>query len=283
MYEPVDVAGQVLLADLVQESRALEGDDRLRMDVGEDHQRPLLAAAADEVAQGVQAGRVDRRHVAHPQDQDLGLPGDPAHPVLEHLGGAEEERAADLVDLHAVGDRPTAHGIGVGLEVVFGIRELVCEHVDVRDLGHAAHEEERGQHHPDLDRYREIHEHGEQYRHVALRGPELGSEGAPLAHVERDDDEDGRERGERHQPHPAAEEQRDEEQRHGMRHPRHGRAAAVLDVRRGPGDGARRRHAAEDRRHDVGDPLGHELHVGAVAAADHAVRHDRRQQRLDGA
>ena len=41
--------------------------------------------------------------------------------------------------------------------------------------------------------------------------------------------------------------------------------------------------AAEERRHHVGHALGDELHVGAVPAADHAVGHHRRQQRLDAA
>ena len=53
------------------------------------------------------------------------------------------------------------------------------------------------------------------------------------------------------------------------------------------GDGARDRagggHAAEERRHEVGDALGHQLLVGVVPVADHAVGHARAQQRFNGA
>lgn len=52
--------------------------------------------------------------------------------------------------------------------------------------------------------------------------------------------------------------------------------AAVRAMAPGGGD------AAEEHRGDVADALGHQLHVGAVMAADHGVGHHAGEQRLDG-
>lgn len=49
------------------------------------------------------------------------------------------------------------------------------------------------------------------------------------------------------------------------------------------GDGAGHAHAAEGHGGHVGGPLRDEFAIRAVPAAGHAVGHDRRQQRLDGA
>src|SRR6266480_3322848 len=86
----------------------------------------------------MQAGRVDRRYVPHPDDQHLRLAGDPAHPVLEQLRGTKEERARDLVNLDTLGDHATADRVRVVLEVVHRVGKLVRQHADVRHLGHAA-------------------------------------------------------------------------------------------------------------------------------------------------
>ena len=63
---------------------------------------------------------------------------------------------------------------------------------------------------------------------------------------------------------------------------RHGRAAAVVDVGHGAGDGSRGRNAAEERREEVGGTLRDELRVRVVAVAHHTVGHGGREQRFDG-
>ncbi len=68
-----------------------------------------------------------------------------------------------------------------------------------------------------------------------------------------------------------------------MHDARHRRAAAVAHVRRRPRDGAGRGDPAEDRGGEVRHALGHQLHVGAVATADHPVGHNRREERLNRA
>ena len=157
---------------------------------------------------------------------------------------------------------------------------------DVRDVGHALDEQERGEDHADLDGDREVDDDGEeegrqQHRDVALGRLEERRERAPLAHVVRDDRQHRGERRQRNEARPLAEKDQHEQHDDGMDHAGDGRAAAVLDVRRRAGDGAGRRDAAEEAGRDVGDALGDELHVGLVAAADHAVGHDGREQRLD--
>ena len=72
----------------------------------------------------------------------------------------------------------------------------------------------------------------------------------------------------------------DEHQR--VHHAGNGRAAAGLHVGGGTRDGAGGGDAAEEHRGDVADALGHQLHVGAVMAADHGVGHHAGEQRLDG-
>jgi hypothetical protein len=72
---------------------------------------------------------------------------------------------------------------------------------------------------------------------------------------------------------PAAEEQRDQQQRQRVDDPGHRRPAAVPNVGSRPGDRAGGGDAAEDRRDQIGDTLRDQLHVRAVAAADHAVGH----------
>ena len=80
-----------------------------------------------------------------------------------------------------------------------------------------------------------------------------------------------------------ASEQNDEHQRQRMHDAGERAGAAVAHVRRGAGDRAGRREAAEQRRDDVGDALPDQLLIGVVARARHAVGDDGRQQRLDRA
>jgi hypothetical protein len=79
---------------------------------------------------------------------------------------------------------------------------------------------------------------------------------------------------------PTAEEQRYEEERKRVDDARDGCAPTVLYIRGSASDGSRRRNPAEEWRGDVCYALRNELHVRAVAAADHAISHNCGQQRL---
>ena len=67
-----------------------------------------------------------------------------------------------------------------------------------------------------------------------------------------------------------------------MHDARYGRAPARPHVRRRPRDGARRRQSAEQGRDDVRRSLRDQLGAGAVAAADHPVGDDGREERFHG-
>ncbi len=68
-----------------------------------------------------------------------------------------------------------------------------------------------------------------------------------------------------------------------MQHAGDRTARAGADIGRGARDGAGDADAAEQRRADIGKALRHQLAIGAMPAAGHAVGDHRRQQRLDGA
>ncbi|MPN60503.1 hypothetical protein SDC9_208231 [bioreactor metagenome] len=68
-----------------------------------------------------------------------------------------------------------------------------------------------------------------------------------------------------------------------MHHARDGARGTAFHVGHGARNGAGGRHAAEERRDEVGNALRHQLLVRVVAVIDHAVGHARAQQRLDRA
>ena len=117
---------------------------------------------------------------------------------------------------------------------------------------------------------------------TSLLGARNAANVPPVAHVVRDDS--GSRRGPRAEssPRPSGRRTTGRAARQRVNHSGHWRAAAVLDVRRRARDRARGRYAAEERRRDVGDALRDELHVRTMAASDHPVGHDGREQRLDG-
>ena len=73
------------------------------------------------------------------------------------------------------------------------------------------------------------------------------------------------------------------EQEDRMQHARHRAARAGADIGGGARDGAGDADAAEQGGADVGDALRHQLAVGAVPPAGHAVGDHRREQRFDRA
>ena len=63
----------------------------------------------------------------------------------------------------------------------------------------------------------------------------------------------------------------------------HRRAAAIVDIRHGAGNGSRGRDTAKERRHEVGHTLRHEFGVAIVAVANHTIGNGSRKQTLNGA
>ena len=68
-----------------------------------------------------------------------------------------------------------------------------------------------------------------------------------------------------------------------MNDARHRGARAAPHIGGGPRDYARRRHATEQGRADVGDALPHEFLIGVVAVVNHAVSDHRAEQRFNRA
>ena len=58
------------------------------------------------------------------------------------------------------------------------------------------------------------------------------------------------------------------------------RLPAGADIGRSAGDGAGGGQAAEERRSDIGDPLGNQFCIRAMFAGRHPVGHHRREERL---
>ena len=57
----VQVAEDVLLTDLLEHGRSSERDERLRVNVRDENERPVATGAMDEVLERMHARRVDRR------------------------------------------------------------------------------------------------------------------------------------------------------------------------------------------------------------------------------
>src|SRR4051812_45386943 len=69
------------------------------MHVREQHRGPILTATMHYIAQRVHSRRIEKKHVPHPDDEDLWLSGDPGEGVLECFRRTKEKCAIDLVDL----------------------------------------------------------------------------------------------------------------------------------------------------------------------------------------
>src|SRR6266446_1684808 len=96
----VEVAEQVFLTELDQHIRAHQSEHGLRMHVGEQEEGAVVLAAASELVQGVQSGRIDGWNIAQAYDEDLGLLRYLTKRVLELLRCSKEEGTVDLEHLH---------------------------------------------------------------------------------------------------------------------------------------------------------------------------------------
>ena len=175
-----------------------------------------MAAFLRHLFERVNPGRIDGRHVAHAQDENLRRLGDVGQHRFDLVRGAKEERAVDLVHLDAgrdlaAGDEALAAARLRDLAGIFiRIADLVAHAFDVGHVAHALHEQQCRDHDPDLHGHGQVDEdrqrEGENQHHqIAARRAQQAGERAPLAHVVRDDDEDRGQRAERHHRRPFAE------------------------------------------------------------------------------
>ena len=233
------------------------------------------------------ARAVNEGHTAHTDDTHLGFVArfKMRLEFIKLVGDAKEVRAVDFIDRTALGNKEVffvhVHiGLGAGVN-------LVLDNGDFRGFHHTLDEQCRSDDQTNLYGNRQVEDNGqeegdEQHGHVALGILEESAERAPATHVVADHDKHCRQRshgdvlGQGHQ------HQQDEQQHHGMDDTRHRRAAAIVDIRHGTGNGTRGRNTAKERRDKVGHALGHEFGVAVVAVANHTISHGGREQTLNG-
>ena len=217
---------------------------------------------------------------------------DPVERGADRGGGAEEEGAGDAVDDDVAVARERGI-VGRALGAADRIGPISLDHRPAArprspapcDAGTGARRCPKPTRMPSVrSRNTTRRKVTQQHHGVAARGPQRGSRSRASRPCSR-------RRPRARQPAPAsgmklasgAADQHEQQQEQGVRHAGHGAARAGADIGRGPGDGAGDADAAEQRRGDVGDALGHQLAVRAVAAAGHAVGHHGREQALDPA
>ena len=126
--------------------------------------------------------------------------------------------------------------------------------LDPHGFRHAAHEQQRRQHHADIDRHHQVDEHrehegDEQQQPVgARRGAQQAHHVRGVGHVPGHEEQDGGERGQRHVRRQRREQQDHQQQEQRVHHARDRTGRAVADVGGGARDGAGGGEAAEQRR-----------------------------------
>ena len=168
--------------------------------------------------------------------------------ALELVGRAEEERPVDAEDRHVVGNGLVLQDVQRG-----PLRRTPASPRSPWSSPHPPDEQQRREHHADLDRDGEIGEHRERERRSARRRCRSWSAQqlrnlAPLAHVVGDDKRIAGEHGHRNVPGERRGKEQDGQQRQRVNHARDRRARARADIGRRARDRARRRQAAEERR-----------------------------------
>src|SRR6267378_155478 len=104
--------------NLLPQDRAADGVERLGLYFAQQDVGALPAALPDDIAQDLEARRVEHRDVPHPEDEHAGTGGDLSERFFELGRGTEEERAGDLEYLHARGDFAAADALEIDLVVV---------------------------------------------------------------------------------------------------------------------------------------------------------------------
>src|SRR5271157_5503441 len=162
---------------------------------------------------------------------------------------------------------------------------------DLRDgsgRGDAADEEQSGQDHSSLNRYRKVGENGQRKgdqpdADVGLGELEQLRNLAPLTHVVGHDHQNAGQRTHGDVADQRRGEQKNTQQGKRVNHSRNRGLRPGADVRGGASDSAGGGEASEHWGKDIGDALADEFNVGIVAVVAHAVGDHRRHEGLDRA
>lgn len=217
-------------------------------------------------------------HVGHVEDEHAQAGIDGVQGAQGLLRRAEEQRSVDVIDQHTgqIGGgcpRGTVHA----QQAAFG---EVDDALDEQDRGQT-HADGHGNDHVEQDGETEA---GEQHHHVAARrAAQHVHEMARLAHVPCGHEQETRERRHRQIGQQIRQGDDGDEHHAGMDDAGQRRAGSGADVGRGAGDGGRGRDTAKKGRDDVAQALPHQLGIGIVARARHAVGDHGAQQRFQRA
>ena len=134
-----------------------------------------------------------------------------------------------------------------------------------------------------MDGHGEVNEDGEEeagshHEDVRAGALEHGFDEVEFAHVVGNDGNDTAEGGHGDEGGIASEEEHDDQEEDGVEDAGDGRLAAVLDVRCGSGDGACCGDTTEEGREDVGNAFTDEFGIGVVAAANHTIGNNGREE-----
>ncbi len=197
------------------------------------------------------------------------------------LDGAEEHRTGDLVDLHIGWQCRQAER-----------RQFRLEGRSTRGLGidrfrHSADELQYRENDSDVDRDDQVGKHRQ--KKCDQQDPTVGrgrgahhtAESPDVTHVPGNDEENRSQRRERNAGRQWRQDQKYRDESCRMNEAGEGAGGTVAYVGGRACDGPGCSEPAEQRCHDVGDPLPDQLLVGVVAGAGHPVGYDGRQKRLD--
>ena len=204
------------------------------------------------------------------------------HLVLELFHGAEKEGALHVKNFHAFRNAEFGRRT-VFVVFLVVVQQLVFNGGNVADLGHAAHEEQGGEHHTHLHGHDQVHKDGQQegdyqHRRILPRPFQQAAERVHFAHVVAHHRQDARQHGQGNLLRVLGKGHQDGKKGHRVNHAGNRAFGPRLDVGSGAGDGPGGRNAAEQGGPDVADSLGNEFHIGFVASSRHAVRHGGAQQ-----
>ena len=232
---------------------------------GNDDADTAFLQAVDNALQREDAGNVDIGHPAHPQHHGARLGVDIGQCGFEFFHRTEEEGAVHDKHQHVIRQ-------GGSIAAVFFLAHF-------HRFGHLADKVQGGQNHADVHRHHQIHQNGEEKGDEKQNiGSTLGAAqdvqaAFGLAHVPGYLKQDGSQRGQGNIGGQRCGHEQNQRQCEGVDDAGQRAVAALADVGGGAGDGAGGGEPAEKRRDDVGQPLAHQLLIGAVVRAGHAVGH----------
>ena len=196
-------------------------------------------------------GGIDEGHAPHAQDQHTRTPLDMRQRALELLRGAKEKRPVDQIHQHiAALFRRSSRDAGGRIARCASIRAARID-LDIDRLGHAPHEQQCRQHHPDIHRHDQIDAHGQaesqqQDNHIGPRSAARQAQKVrQLAHVPGDNEQDRRERAQRNRAGQRRQQHDHQHQEQAVHDTGQRAGGAVADIGGSAGDRSGRGEAAE--------------------------------------